>query len=86
MLISTPGGQVLQAKNLLTLRNQAGPTEIQRKNQERIIRVTAEPEGTLSEASTPSTRGSARSACRRTSRSASAPRPRSRRGRSRSCR
>jgi HAE1 family hydrophobic/amphiphilic exporter-1 len=48
--IGTPGGQVLQAKNLLTLRNQSGPTEIQRKNQERIIRVTAEPEATLSEA------------------------------------
>jgi hydrophobic/amphiphilic exporter-1 (mainly G- bacteria), HAE1 family len=50
LLIGTPQGQVLQAKNLLTLRNQAGPTEIQRKNQERIIRVTAEPETTLSEA------------------------------------
>jgi HAE1 family hydrophobic/amphiphilic exporter-1 len=49
VLISTPGGQVLQAKNLMTLRNQAGPTEIQRKNQERVIRVTAEPEGALSE-------------------------------------
>jgi hydrophobic/amphiphilic exporter-1 (mainly G- bacteria), HAE1 family len=50
LLIGTPQGQVLQAKNLLTLRNQAGPTEIQRKNQERILRVTAEPEATLSEA------------------------------------
>ena len=50
LLIGTPQGQVLQAKNLLTLRNQAGPTEIERKNQERIIRVTAEPETTLSEA------------------------------------
>ncbi|MGB2714296.1 MAG: efflux RND transporter permease subunit [Vicinamibacterales bacterium] len=50
LLIGTPQGQVLQAKNLLTLRNQAGPTEIQRKNQERILRVTAEPETTLSEA------------------------------------
>jgi hydrophobic/amphiphilic exporter-1 (mainly G- bacteria), HAE1 family len=49
VLISTPGGQVLQANNLMTVRNQAGPTEIQRKNQERMIRVTAEPEGTLSE-------------------------------------
>jgi hydrophobic/amphiphilic exporter-1 (mainly G- bacteria), HAE1 family len=45
VLISSPAGQVLQAKNLLTLRNQAGPTEIQRKNQERIVRVTGEPEG-----------------------------------------
>ena len=50
ILIGAPGGRVLQAKNLLTLKNQAGPTEIQRKNQERIIRVTAEPETTLSEA------------------------------------
>jgi hydrophobic/amphiphilic exporter-1 (mainly G- bacteria), HAE1 family len=41
---------VMQAKNLLTLRNQSGPTEIQRKNQERITRVTAEPEVTLSDA------------------------------------
>jgi HAE1 family hydrophobic/amphiphilic exporter-1 len=45
VLISSPGGQVLQAKNLLTLRNQAGPTEIQRKNQERVGRVTAAPGG-----------------------------------------
>ena len=50
LLIESPRGQVLQAKNLLTLRNQSGPTEIQRKNQERIIRVSAEPEATLSEA------------------------------------
>jgi hydrophobic/amphiphilic exporter-1 (mainly G- bacteria), HAE1 family len=50
LLIGTPQGKVLQAKNLLTLRNQSGPTEIERKNQERIIRVTAEPEATLSEA------------------------------------
>jgi HAE1 family hydrophobic/amphiphilic exporter-1 len=50
ILISSPQGQVLQAKNLMTVQNQAGPTEIQRKNQERIIRVTAEPEGTLSDA------------------------------------
>jgi hydrophobic/amphiphilic exporter-1 (mainly G- bacteria), HAE1 family len=50
LLIGSPQGKVLQAKNLLTLRNQSGPTEIERKNQERIIRVTAEPEATLSEA------------------------------------
>jgi hydrophobic/amphiphilic exporter-1 (mainly G- bacteria), HAE1 family len=49
VLINTPTGQVLQANNLMSVRNQAGPTEIQRKNQERMIRVTAEPEGTLSE-------------------------------------
>ena len=50
ILIGTPQGQVLQAKNLLTLRNQSGPTEIQRKNQERIVRVSAEPEVPLSDA------------------------------------
>jgi hydrophobic/amphiphilic exporter-1 (mainly G- bacteria), HAE1 family len=50
ILLSTAQGQVIEAKNLMTVRNQAGPTEIQRKNQERIIRVTAEPEATLSEA------------------------------------
>ena len=50
VLVSSPAGGVIQAKNLLTLRNQAGPTEIQRKNQERMIRVTAEPEATLSDA------------------------------------
>ncbi len=50
ILLSTAQGQVVEAKNLMTVRNQAGPTEIQRKNQERIIRVTAEPEVTLSSA------------------------------------
>jgi hydrophobic/amphiphilic exporter-1 (mainly G- bacteria), HAE1 family len=49
VLINTPSGQVLQAKNLMTVKNQAGPTEIARKNQERVIRVTAEPEGALSD-------------------------------------
>jgi HAE1 family hydrophobic/amphiphilic exporter-1 len=50
ILLSTAQGQVIEAKNLMSVRNQAGPTEIQRKNQERIIRVTAEPEATLSDA------------------------------------
>ena len=49
VLLSTATGQVLQANNLMAVKTQAGPTEIQRKNQERVIRVTAEPEGTLSE-------------------------------------
>jgi len=50
VLVSAPGGKVIQAKNLLNLKNQSGPTEIQRKNQERVLRVTAEPEATLSDA------------------------------------
>jgi HAE1 family hydrophobic/amphiphilic exporter-1 len=49
VLLSGGSGQVVQAKTLLQLRSQSGPTEIQRKNQERIIRVTAEPQAALSE-------------------------------------
>ena len=87
VLISTPKGQVLQAKNLLTLRTQSGPTEIQRKNQERIIRVSAEPEVPLSDAvKAVQPHGSENSGCRLTSRSDSVPRPRNRRARSSSCR
>jgi hydrophobic/amphiphilic exporter-1 (mainly G- bacteria), HAE1 family len=50
LLINTPQGQVLQAKNVVGVRQQTGPTEIQRKNQERILRVSAEPQVPLSEA------------------------------------
>ncbi len=42
VLISTPQGLVLPAKNLLDLRPQTGPTQIERKNQQRIMRVNAE--------------------------------------------
>lgn len=42
VLISTPSGQVLPAKNLLTIDTQRGPTQIDRKNQERLARVNAE--------------------------------------------
>jgi HAE1 family hydrophobic/amphiphilic exporter-1 len=42
VLISTPSGQVLPAKNLLTIDTQRGPTQIERKNQERIARVNGE--------------------------------------------
>jgi HAE1 family hydrophobic/amphiphilic exporter-1 len=42
VLISTPQGQVLQARNLLDLSPQRGPTQIERKNQQRILRVNAE--------------------------------------------
>jgi HAE1 family hydrophobic/amphiphilic exporter-1 len=50
LLVSTPSGQVVQAKNLLQVRPESGPVEIERKNQERIQRVNAEIETTLSEA------------------------------------
>ena len=50
LLINTPQGQVLQAKNVVAVKQQTGPTEIQRKNQERILRVSAEPQVPLSDA------------------------------------
>jgi len=50
VLISTPQGQVLQAKNLMKLETTLGPVQIERKNQQRITFVNAEPEVTLSEA------------------------------------
>jgi hydrophobic/amphiphilic exporter-1 (mainly G- bacteria), HAE1 family len=52
ILISTPQGQVLQAKNLMKVETEQGPVQIDRKNQERITRVNAELElgTTLSEA------------------------------------
>jgi len=42
ILISSPSGQVLPAKNLLAVETATGPTSIERKNQERIFRVNAE--------------------------------------------
>ncbi len=50
VLVSTPQGQVLPAKNLMRVESAVGPVSIQRKNQQRITYVNAEPETTLSEA------------------------------------
>jgi HAE1 family hydrophobic/amphiphilic exporter-1 len=50
VLISTPQGQVLPAKNVMVTAREQGPVQIERKNQERIQRVNAEVETTLSEA------------------------------------
>ncbi|HWP99591.1 MAG TPA: efflux RND transporter permease subunit [Vicinamibacterales bacterium] len=50
VLIATPRGQVLPAKNVLAVVPETGPVQIERKNQERITRVNAEIETTLSEA------------------------------------
>jgi HAE1 family hydrophobic/amphiphilic exporter-1 len=50
ILVSTPQGQVLPAGNLMVVDTETGPVEIERKNQERIARVNAEVETTLSEA------------------------------------
>jgi HAE1 family hydrophobic/amphiphilic exporter-1 len=50
VLLSTPGGQVVPAKNLMVVDRETGPVQIERKNQERIARVNAENEVTLSKA------------------------------------
>ena len=50
VLLSTPAGQVLPAKNIMVVDRGTGPVSIERKNQERIQRVNAEAEITLSEA------------------------------------
>ncbi len=50
VLVSTPQGTVIQAKNLMRVADSVGPSQIQRKNQQRIAYVSAEPEATLSEA------------------------------------
>jgi HAE1 family hydrophobic/amphiphilic exporter-1 len=50
VLLSTPQGQVLPAKNVMVMDRDTGPVQIERKNQERITRVNAETEVTLSRA------------------------------------
>ncbi|MBI3262782.1 MAG: efflux RND transporter permease subunit [Acidobacteria bacterium] len=50
ILLSTATGQVMQAKNLIQVGTEQGPVQIERKNQERIMRVNAEVETTLSDA------------------------------------
>jgi HAE1 family hydrophobic/amphiphilic exporter-1 len=50
VLLSTPSGQVLPAKNVMIIDRGTGPVSIERKNQERVQRVNAETEVTLSEA------------------------------------
>jgi HAE1 family hydrophobic/amphiphilic exporter-1 len=48
ILLSTPAGQVLPAKNVAAVGRATGPVQIERRNQERIQRVNAESETTLS--------------------------------------
>ena len=50
VLLNTPSGQVLPAKNVMVISRDTGPVSIERKNQERVQRVNAETETTLSEA------------------------------------
>jgi len=50
VLVSTPAGQVVQARNLLAVERNTGPVQIDRKNMERITRVNADIETNLSDA------------------------------------
>jgi HAE1 family hydrophobic/amphiphilic exporter-1 len=50
VLLSTPNGQVVPAKNVMVTSREAGPVQIQRKNMERITTVNAEIEIPLSDA------------------------------------
>jgi len=50
VLLNTPAGQVVPAKNVMVIDRGTGPVSIERKNQERVQRVNAETEVTLSEA------------------------------------
>jgi len=50
VLLSTPAGQIVPAKNVMLIARETGPVSIERKNQERVQRVNAETEVTLSEA------------------------------------
>jgi len=50
VLVSTPQGTVMPAKNLMRIENTVGPTQIQRKNQQRINYVSGDPESNLSDA------------------------------------
>src|SRR5258705_340767 len=50
VLVNTPGGEVVPARNLLAVDRESGPVQIDRKNMERIVRVNAEPEVSLSDA------------------------------------
>jgi len=52
VLVSTPGGQVVPARNLLAVDRETGPVQIDRRNMERMVRVNADPEVSLSEAVT----------------------------------
>jgi HAE1 family hydrophobic/amphiphilic exporter-1 len=50
VLVSTPAGQVVPARNLLAVGREAGPVQIDRKNMQRITRVNADIEMSLSDA------------------------------------
>jgi len=50
VMITTAGGVALPVRNVMVIQSQLGPSQIERKNQERMVLVSAEPEIPLSEA------------------------------------
>ena len=50
VLLNTPSGQVIPAKNVMITTRDSGPVQIDRKNMERVTRVNAETEIPMSEA------------------------------------
>src|SRR5687767_11381187 len=50
VMINTAGGVSLPVRNVMVIQSQLGPSQIDRKNQERMIMVSAEPEIPLSQA------------------------------------
>ncbi len=50
VLIDTPQGKVLPVKNVMIMDRDTGPVQVERLNQERIMRVNAETETSLSDA------------------------------------
>ncbi len=50
VLLNTPSGQVIPAKNVMTVNRENGPVQVDRKNAERITRVNADTEIPLSDA------------------------------------
>ena len=50
VMVNTQSGVTMPVRNVMTIQSQLGPTQIDRKNQERIIQVSADPEIPLSEA------------------------------------
>src|SRR5918995_1589456 len=50
VMVNTAGGVSLPVRNVMVIQSQLGPSQIDRKNQERLIMVSAEPEIPLSQA------------------------------------
>jgi HAE1 family hydrophobic/amphiphilic exporter-1 len=50
VMVNTASGVSLPVRNVMQIQSQLGPSQIDRKNQERMIRVSAEPEIALSDA------------------------------------